>query len=374
MLLHRPETKANLLWIPPDSSYNTNQDWVDRNFKKNTREEFLLFKSDNVLTPESLRHMFKVHQAVNSIEKDGKRFKDMCASVPIGANVIDEESKERRRRQILTEKENDYYNDFYDEYLDEDDDDPYDVRINFLKYSKHVNTSIVDKLLDEISVTKYCGLVTSLEEKCIQASLLEIWRYAEHLVNTATTEEILSAVNSLARSPWYGYDMDYSTQLGGITRNSSGHIVAAKTAQMVWVVEVPEEGRVISAHSGVELEFADPTTLAWEAEMIETVLDLSTNEVEVFVLAARSFGDVTTQSIFFDAALLAGGYTIMFIYTILMLGRLNTLEVRLMLSVAGIVSIVMGFVLGIGISSLLGYPVTPIHSLLPFLCLGKTCV
>ena len=64
----------------------------------------------------------------------------------------------------------------------------------------------------------------------------------------------------------------------------------------------------------------------------------------------------------------------MFVYTILMLGRLNTLEVRLMLAVAGIVSIAMGFVVGIGISSGLGYPVTPVHALLPFLCLGRICL
>jgi len=369
----RAETKANLLWIPPDSTYNTNQEWIDNNFKKNTREEFLLFKADNILTPKSLQHMLRVHRAVSGIEKDGKSFEDMCAKVPIASDVIDDQLR-RRRRQALIELESgneDYYNNFYDEYLEEDeDDDAFAVRIDFKKYSKHVDTSKVDKLLEDISDTKYCGLVTSLDEKCILASLLEIWRYNDHLISTATTEEIISAVNLLARSPWYGYDMDYSRLLGGIVRNSTGHIIGARTAQMIWIVEVPDEGRVMSAHSGVELEFADPTTLAWESEMIESVLGLSTEEVEVFLFSARSLGDVSTQSIFFDAALLAGGYIIMFVYTVLMLGRLNTLEVRLILSVVGIVSILMGFLLGIGISSLLDYPVTPIHSLLPFLCLG----
>ena len=373
-IINRIETKANLLWIPADSSYNSNQDWIDHNFKKNTREEFLLFKAENILTPEALQHMFRVYRAINGIEKDGKKFDDMCARVPVASDIIDAQLK-RKRRQAVIEFGNgtdDYYDNFYDEYLqeDDDDDDAYAVRINFEKYSKHVNSSKVDRLLDDISDTKYCGLVTSLDEKCILASLLEIWRYNEHLISTATTEEIITAVNLLARSPWYGYDMDYSRLLGGIKRNTSGHIVGAKTAQMIWVVEVPEEGRVVSAHSGVELEFADPTTLAWEAQVIESVLDLSTDIVEVYIYSARSLGDVSTQSIFFDAALLAGGYTIMFMYTILMLGRLNTLEVRLMLAVAGIVSIAMGFVLGLSISSLLGFPVTPIHSLLPFLCLG----
>ena len=373
LIFPRSESKANLLWIPPDSSYNTNQEWIDKNFKKNTREEFLLFKADNILTPKSLQHMLRVHKAISSIEKDGKIFEDMCAKVPVASDVIDDQLKRRRRRAFLESGsgDEDYYNNFYDEYLDEDeDDDAFSVRIDFEKYSRHVNTSKVDKLLDDISDTKYCGLVTSLDEKCILASLLEIWRYNEHLISTASTEEIISAVNLLERSPWYGYDMDYSRLLGGIVRNSTGHIIGARTAQMIWIVKVPDVDRVISALSGTELEFADPTTLAWESELIKTVLDLSTVEVEVFIFSSRSLGDVSTQSLFFDATLLAGGYTIMFVYTVFMLGRLNTLEVRFYLSVVGIVSIGMGFVLGIGISSLLDYPVTPIHSLLPFLCLG----
>ena len=60
LLKFREETKANLLWIPPDSEYNYNQDWVDANFTKSTREEFALFKSDNVLTPDSLQQVWSL--------------------------------------------------------------------------------------------------------------------------------------------------------------------------------------------------------------------------------------------------------------------------------------------------------------------------
>ena len=173
------------------------------------------------------------------------------------------------------------------------------------------------------------------------------------------------------RSPWYGYDADYSSLLGGIQRNSSGHIVGAKSAQMVWVVEVPDDGRVVSSQgSGVALEIADPTTLAWEAELIQIAQNSTRDELQVMVNAARSFGDVSTEAIFFDATLMAGGYIIMFIYTIVMLGKLNTLEVRLYLTISGIISIGMGLIIAIGLSSLLGYPYTPIHAILPFLCLG----
>ena len=47
------------------------------------------------------------------------------------------------------------------------------------------------------------------------------------------------------------------------------------------------------------------------------------------------------------------------------------LEIRLYLTAVGIISVGMGIVMGVGLASLLGYPYTPIHSALPFLCLGK---
>ena len=40
-----------------------------------------------------------VHKAVADIEKDGKKFHNMCARVPIAADVIDETS--RKKRQVL---------------------------------------------------------------------------------------------------------------------------------------------------------------------------------------------------------------------------------------------------------------------------------
>ena len=51
------ESKANLLWIPLESEYNINKDWLDINFEKNTRDELMVFQSDNILTPDSLKHV-----------------------------------------------------------------------------------------------------------------------------------------------------------------------------------------------------------------------------------------------------------------------------------------------------------------------------
>ena len=273
---------------------------------------------------------------------------------------------------ISEDYEFDFWSGEYDEYAEVSEKEIEVERIDFDKYSEQVkkeedNEDILDKIPDNI----YCDLVETLNEKCVESSLLEIWRYDEYLINTTTTQEILAAVNNLDKSPWFGYNVDYSAMLGGVERNSSGHIVSAGSMRVVMVIKVPKEGRLVAAEgAGVELEVADQTSLDWEERLVYIALRFSTDTIKIRVNAARSFGDVSTEAIFFDASLMAGGYIIMFLYTVLMLGKMNRVEVRLYLTISGIVSIMMGLVIAIGLSSLLGYPYTPIHAILPFLCLG----
>ena len=68
--------------------------------------------------------------------------------------------------------------------------------------------------------------------------------------------------------------------------------------------------------------------MQWEQKFIEIGLNSSTATTTVFPNAAKSFGEVSGEAIFFDAFFMAGGYLIMFLYTILMLGRASTLQVR----------------------------------------------
>ena len=55
ILCCRMEHHANLLWIPIDSPYNTNQAWLDAHFKNGDRAEIVIFQSENVLTPKALK-------------------------------------------------------------------------------------------------------------------------------------------------------------------------------------------------------------------------------------------------------------------------------------------------------------------------------
>ena len=128
--------------------------------------------------------------------------------------------------------------------------------------------------------------------------------------------------------------------------------------------------------TGVELDLADPETLAWEKELIKTTfkideeLQSEPNGIRIFLNSGRSFNDISSEAIFFDGAKMVGGYLLMFVYTAFMLGRINLVEHRVYLTAAGIFSVAMGLVIAYGLSLALGFPYTPIHAILPFLCLG----
>ena len=83
-----------------------------------------------------------------------------------------------------------------------------------------------------------------------------------------------------------------------------------------------------------------------------------------------SFNDISASAIFFDGVKMVSGYLLMFIYTVLMLGRVNWIEHRFYLTAAGIGAVGMGLSMSIGLTSILSLPYTPMHAILPFLALG----
>ena len=84
-----------------------------------------------------------------------------------------------------------------------------------------------------------------------------------------------------------------------------------------------------------------------------------------------SFNDLSTSAIFFDGVKMVSGYLLMFLYTVFMLGKVNRVEHRTYLTAAGITAVILGLVVSIGLGALMNLPYTPIHAILPFLCLGK---
>jgi hypothetical protein len=55
--------------------------------------------------------------------------------------------------------------------------------------------------------------------------------------------------------------------------------------------------------------------------------------------SGRSFGDVSAEAVFFNLPLMIAGYLLMFVYTMLTLGKIGMVEIRLYHSMIGISSI-----------------------------------
>ena len=71
-----------------------------------------------------------------------------------------------------------------------------------------------------------------------------------------------------------------------------------------------------------------------------------------------------------DAIMMPIGFMIVFVYVTLMLGRLNCVQQRSMLALAGLASIGMTVGFTYGICSAIGLFYGPMHNIIPFLLLG----
>ena len=72
----------NKIWIPKGSEYLENKQWLSENFPQDKRVQTLIFKTTNlngnILSPESLKLMFKVHKLISDLTAKDTSFKDIC--------------------------------------------------------------------------------------------------------------------------------------------------------------------------------------------------------------------------------------------------------------------------------------------------------
>ena len=145
--------------------------------------------------------------------------------------------------------------------------------------------------------------------------------------------------------------------------------MAAESELIMFFSDFDDDGVDKSKGGGTEFEFVDETTLAWESKFIKLGLNLSTSNYTVMVESPRSFSDISDETALIDSKLMIFGYIIMLIYTLLMLGKIDWKEIRIFLTIAGLLSVAMGMGIAIGISAFMGYPYTPVNVILPFICL-----
>lgn len=396
------------LYLPPDHIYLQNKEWRQDHFPDIGRGHFVVMvHEENVLTPDGLMRLLELHERLGNVEFNGSRYKDVCLEIPITDILMSDNRKRplmRKRRQATgdsNEGENGTDYDSYDNFnfytgeVNEDDEEELCFDFYTGDYAdcpdeqseeqegetqnNKKEEEEEDKGVDADSYPPeiWCDLVGTLNNKCGEYSLLEIWSYDKEKIRSLTQQDIIDAVNTVKKSPIFSYDTDFTDYLGGQKVNATGHVVAA-TAMRSIMLATYDADKVADSQKvfGVEFDLADPFTMAWEAKLVEALttekadLEEEAAGYDLFFRTARSFGDEGSAPVEVDFSKMIGGYIMMFLYVSLLLGNLNLVEGRFYLAIVGLLNVGFGIVIALGLTAGFSFWYTPIHGVLPFLALG----
>ncbi|GLV43096.1 Patched-related [Carabus blaptoides fortunei] len=320
------------LWVPEDSSYIHDTEWLINTFKIAQRPQVILMKADNVLIPEVLQELNNINEKIiNSRTQEGIRWDDVCFKIPtIDPSLV-------RMIQKFKAFENDF--------------DPSVWNSDY-----------------------YCQIIESLIKECYQRSILEIFKYDSNILRNMTNEDIINYVNVVDISPVTGHPVNYTELLGGIRRNSTGHIISAQVVLSFYYAEVNFTA-VEMDKTGNDFGTGDWVTesvLKWENEFLKilTTAQRSSENMEIYYASGRSFSDISQSTMLHDMPALVVGVLIMIVYIQLAVSRFNCIDCRVLIGFVGLFSVALSFLVACGLCSLFGVFYGPVHTSLPFLLMG----
>lgn len=139
----------------------------------------------------------------------------------------------------------------------------------------------------------FCSIVEGLPIGCMIKNFLEIWNFDESTMKHLTKQDILNALHTTNNSLTTGHEAQFERLLGEVTRNETGHIVAAKGLLTHWMVYVNFSNvnhDKVGNSAGTE-DWASEEALLWENEFLNTMQtlkdDLSDDETQIFYSAGR---------------------------------------------------------------------------------------
>lgn len=139
----------------------------------------------------------------------------------------------------------------------------------------------------------FCSIVEALPIGCMIQNFLEQWDFDDQAIKKLTKQDILDTLHSSRRSLTTGHEANFQRLLGEVTRNETGHIVAAKALLTHWMVYVnfsnvnhDKVGNSVGTEDWVSEE-----ALLWEHEFLNTMQtmkdDLSDAETQIYYSAGR---------------------------------------------------------------------------------------
>lgn len=129
----------------------------------------------------------------------------------------------------------------------------------------------------------FCAIVEALPMGCMIQNFLEMWNFDEDTIEHLTKQDILNALYTSRYSLTTGHEANFERLLGGVTRNETGHIVAAKGLMTNWMVYVNFSNvnhDKVGNSAGTE-DWVSEDALLWEDQFLTTMHDMH-EENEVF--------------------------------------------------------------------------------------------
>ncbi|GFR61545.1 patched domain-containing protein 3 [Elysia marginata] len=206
----------------------------------------------------------------------------------------------------------------------------------------------------KVGSRSYEDLCLRAGPNCFVSSLLELWFYNVKVIRNLTHPDIVERINSHPVSPISGVDV--STLLGGdVERDQNGRIIRAEATQITWLLNDEKD---------------NTDAAAFEKHTIDLALKGHPNISNSYVYGTRSFLDEGYGAINDDINLLSAGFSIVFAFVMLALGKFNLLEQKIYVSVCGIVCVGLAILVAYGLATAMDIIYTPIQSIMPFLVLG----
>ncbi|XP_012536328.1 NPC intracellular cholesterol transporter 1 isoform X2 [Monomorium pharaonis] len=329
-----------------------NTQWLMSHSLESLRMQTFMLTGDNVLEQQALIRLNEITKQMIFVRTPAENISwtDVCMKIPIVNDPVF-----RSKRQ--TSLEDNFFDDDFTEV-----DQPFEPSV-------HVDNNM------------YCSIVESLPKGCLLFSILDIWNFDSAKIERDTIEEIITKVNTVKVSPTLGHAVNFSEFLGNVTLDERGRIIAAtaiRTHMMVHVnffnVDMDKLGNMAGT-----ADWATDEVLKWELAYLENIKNFSNqleserntnNSLTLYYEAGRSYGDISSTSMFQDIDKLIVGILLMFLYVLTILSNYNWVEWRFCLTSTGLLCVGGAFILAVGLCSLIGIPYGPVHTSLPFMLLG----
>jgi putative effector of murein hydrolase LrgA (UPF0299 family) len=146
----------------------------------------------------------------------------------------------------------------------------------------------------------------------------------------------LCLISYMLYSPITGHETDYRHLLGGIQRNSAGHIISATSLMINFIVHINvshvKDNKLLETKIGVDYNYITDNVYLWEGafndKMAELVEKFTDNSTIIYYSASRSTSDTNIEQLHTAVGRMIIGNILMFVYLQLVLSRVSWVELR----------------------------------------------